>query len=81
MRTDRTVHAEWGDMKLVRYDKAGKWFIEYDPPRLRSARQIRLHDAALLALEMVRHGGQIMLGKPGGAAFDRSVKRAHEDSE
>lgn len=64
---DRTVHAQAtnGD-ELVRYDRAGKWFLEWSGGR----RRVLFAEAVALAS---RPGMQVHLGKPGGAAFDRYV--------
>lgn len=75
---DRRVHAERGEMKVVRYDRAGKWYIEYDPPRMRPARHVTLSGAAINAVRMERDGGVIHLGLLGGSAFDRAVKKERE---
>jgi hypothetical protein len=75
---DRTIHAELDDEKVVRYDRAGKWWIEYEPVQLRPGRHIRIDHAALRAYQMEQEGGTIYLGKPGGSAFDRLVKKYRE---
>jgi uncharacterized protein YuzE len=75
MTNDRRVHAERGDEQLVRYDKAGKYYIEFVPARLRPCRQVTLKSAAINAVRMEREGGVIHLGLPGGSAFDRAVKK------
>lgn len=71
---DRTVHAEHNDEKIVRYDSAGKWYIEFDPPRLRPARRVTIREAVQRAIELEQNGGTIYLGKPGGGSFDRYVR-------
>jgi hypothetical protein len=71
-RPDRTVHASCDSLglDLVRYDKAGKWYIE-PRAKLTPRRHVRIRQAA----EIARYwrgseGGSIYLGKPGGSAFD-----------
>jgi hypothetical protein len=63
MDNDRTVHAIAQDgSDIVRYNKAGKWWIEHPTlPR----RQITVHQAAELAAQ-----GTPRPGLPGGTRFD-----------
>jgi hypothetical protein len=68
---DRTVHASNHEAEIVRYDRAGKWYIEYRDDRPR--RRLSLQGAAELAVRLHRDGGVIIAGKPGGRAFDRAV--------
>lgn len=68
---DRTVHAEAGEWKLVRYDRAGKWYEEYEPDRMRPAREISVRLAAILA---IRYGAEIHEGLPGGRVFEARVR-------
>ena len=72
---DRRVHASYDEMFVVRYERAGKWFGEYDPPRGRPCRQLKLADAVELAIQLGDQGGTIFLGLPGGGSFDRGVQR------
>ena len=77
MSADRTVHARIGEQEIVRYDRAGKWWVEYSPPRMRSARRVTLAEAVRLAREGLESGeGQVFLRKPGGGAFDAKFKKA-----
>lgn len=71
--SDRTVHASHGDEKLVRYDRQGKWFVEFSPANLRPARRVHFAAAVDIAKRMKAEGGRIYLHKPGGSAFDRAV--------
>lgn len=65
---DRTVHGISADgYEIVRYDRAGKWYLEDGPTK--RVRALRIADAAALATE-----GQAHLGKPGGQAFDKRVR-------
>lgn len=65
-----TSHAE-GARWIVRYDAAGKWFVErnaLDPGRVR----IDLATAVLLATQ---EGATPYLGVSGGQRFDAEVRR------
>lgn len=65
--SDRTVHGWSADGgEIVRYDRAGKWFLEYrDRPRTR----LDVRRAARFARE-----GRAFLGRPGGGRFDKAVQ-------
>jgi hypothetical protein len=70
--SDRTVHAKYLDEEeIVRYDRAGKWYIEL--PGLGVRRRVGVREAAQRAREIEEFGGVIMRGRLGGAAFDRLV--------
>lgn len=71
---DRQVHAVLDDEQIVRYDRAGKWFIEFSPPRMRPARHVTVREAARRAVEMKEEGGTIFFGRSGGGSFDRAVR-------
>lgn len=70
---DRRVHAEYGEEQIVRYDRAGKWYIEFSPARMRPARHVTVRAAACRAVELQEAGGVIHFGVPGGGSFDRAV--------
>jgi hypothetical protein len=72
MRNDRTVHARDGELEIVRYDRAGKWFVEYKPARGRSAYQTNLAGAVGLACSPT---AKVFYGKRGGKLFDKRVKQ------
>jgi hypothetical protein len=73
--SDRMIHAAAGEMEIVRYNRAGKWYVEYSSPRMRPSRHVGVNEAARLAVELERDGrGCIYLGVSGGSAFDRKVK-------
>lgn len=74
MTSDRTVHAAYPDWEVVRYDRAGKWFLEPTRPMI-SCRRVTLNAAARAALEGVADGGVIYFGKPGGRMFDAKVRK------
>jgi hypothetical protein len=74
--TDRTVHARYRDMEIVRYDRAGKWYLEPTIPKARR-QQVTVKTAARQALWGIEFGsGEVMLGRYGGAAFDREFQKA-----
>lgn len=65
MSDDRTVHAKTvRGTEVVRYDRAGKWFVEgVDGWRHR----VSLADAVRLATQP---DAEVFLGRPGGGRFD-----------
>lgn len=71
---DRTVHGRaprgFGPAnEIVRYDKAGKWYLEWDDgDRIR----LRFEDAVGMASHP---NGTAHLGLPGGRHFDAAVRR------
>lgn len=69
---DRRIHAANDHAEVVRYDKAGKWYIEPRDKTLPRQRVSVAH-AARYALWLYENGGVIKQGIPGGAAFDRDV--------
>jgi len=74
MKNDRTVHGHnaTGD-PIVRYDRAGKWYLE---PEGGKRRRLSLHEAARMAAL-----GTVRLGQPGGTMFDAAVRQALPRSE
>lgn len=75
--TDRRVHATNADWEVVRYDRAGKWYMEWcgdpDDYRVGVRHRCTVDEAvsAAVRLQMVLH-----LDLPGGRTFDAKV-RAH----
>lgn len=70
--SNRRVHARLREVEVVRYDRAGKWYVEYGPlpyPRVR----VGVQGAARTAVQLVRQGGRVYLDMPGGRTFDRIV--------
>lgn len=67
--SDRTVHAitPHGE-RIVRFDRAGKWYVEGE----HGARRISIAEAVDLA---THRGSAVFLAKPGGSAFDRAVTK------
>lgn len=68
---DRRVHARLGDgAQVVRYAKAGKWFLE----RGENRQVIKVDDAVKLV--MTDHEAEHYSGVPGGEIFDRKIEKA-----
>ena len=72
--TDRTVHAHGphagGLSYLVRYNKAGKWYQEFDPSLAIPRRKLTFDQVIALARWMAENGGHIHWGRHGGHRFD-----------
>ena len=65
---DRTVHGRTADgYEIVRYDRAGKWYLE----GIGSRRPISLSAAVRGAIDGVAY-----LGRPGGRTFDARARAA-----
>lgn len=68
---DRRAHGTTADGgEIVRYDRAGKWYVEY--PDGQPRRAVSVGSAALLA---TRPGAEVRRGVPGGGRFDALIKR------
>lgn len=74
---DRTVHATtYGGAQIVRYDRSGKWYIEWpDEVRGPGARRRKLVTIAEAVETAVEYAPGIVFGLPGGSAFDAKVRR------
>jgi hypothetical protein len=73
---DRRVHARYRGMDVVRYDRAGKWYLEPTDSRLRR-QWVKLGDAVNAAVWGVENlNGVVLYGLSGGAAFDKQVREA-----
>ena len=70
---DRMVHASRPDADLVRYDRAGKWFVEYDDGK---REPIPFKFAVEWAVALQGRVGTVHYGLPGGSRFDSAVRRA-----
>lgn len=73
---DRTVHARYPGMEIVRYDRAGKWYFEPLDSSL-SRQKVTVHEAAANAVwarGYYNEGAHIFLSKCGGTTFDRLVR-------
>jgi|JI10StandDraft_1071094.scaffolds.fasta_scaffold14615_9 hypothetical protein len=77
--SDRTVHAKvpsrGGHLELVRYDRAGKWYIEGTLPEHGLRSSVSVQEAISCARKWMRRGGSHYAGLPGGQVFDRGVAR------
>ena len=73
-RPDRTVHARCDVAEVVRYEKAGKWYIEPLRADISNGR-VTVARAAQYAVWGVRNAhGFIHWDLPGGRTFDRLVR-------
>lgn len=88
--SNRTTHAESAEWEIVRYDRSGKWFVEYqgEPPYPgwvgpsylgmsvnRAGRApVTVGQAAVAALGL---DAQVHIGRPGGSTFDRLLNGLH----
>lgn len=75
---DRIVHASGGDLavELVRYDKAGKWYIE---PRDKSLprQHVNIDQAVQVAIYWwYNTNGSPQFDQPGGLQFNRLLRKA-----
>lgn len=73
--SDRRVHAAVMTTEIVRYERAGKWYLESRTSN-RTRVPVTLREAVDAAVKFKRVGGTIHLGVPGGLAFDRLVRKA-----
>jgi len=73
---DRTVHAHCDCQEVVRYDRAGKWWIEM---RDGTRYPVSLSEAVSEAAGCEMCDGAIFYGRRGGTAFDRNVRKALGD--
>lgn len=77
---DRRVHARYTDMEIVRYDRAGKWYLEPTIPGLKR-QHVTISDAARAARWGIANAdGSHTPGIPGGGAFDRLVEISEEEA-
>lgn len=60
-------------MEIVRYDRAGKWYLEPTDPILKR-QAVTLHEAVQAGRWALEHGGVIYFGLHGGGAFDARVR-------
>jgi hypothetical protein len=76
MPDDRTVHAVLhDDWYVVRYDRAGKWYLEGYGSRMGKRMQVTLADAVRFAKD---DGAEVRLGMPGGKLFDARYRLVNE---
>lgn len=68
---DRTVHGFTDDgRQVVRYDRAGKWYIEYPEGAGKKRRHVTITEAVRAAIS-----GRVVYGRPGGLAFEARVRK------
>lgn len=71
---ERIVHAsiDTADLRgqIVRYDRAGKWYVEYPGAR----RKLTVDDAAALAWAWWKLGGTPHFDRYGGSTFNRKLR-------
>jgi hypothetical protein len=73
MSGDRTVHAAYPGMEIVRYDLAGKWYLEPLDTRLKR-QPVSLKEAVdSAAYGLGIAGGRWVRGRCGGRAFDHKL--------
>lgn len=62
-------------MEVVRYDRAGKWYLEpVDPKQMLPCQHVTVEGAAQYAVWLHGNGGEIFFDLPGGRRFDRIVR-------
>ncbi len=70
MSGDRTVHAEGVAAEVVRYNRAGKWYIE-PKDKTKKRRHVKIKEAA----EFAAVAAEVHFGLSGGGSFDALVRR------
>lgn len=72
---DRIVHATSDDgLELVRYDKAGKWYIEPLDKSL-PRQKVTIYEAVTVAIHWEKHYGSVVYDQPGGNRFNQLIRR------
>lgn len=72
--SDRTVHAFGDSAEVVRYEQAGKWFIEFKGWGI-PCQQVKIDEAVRKAIWLWnKDNGSVNFGRPGGSVFDRKVR-------
>lgn len=74
MSDDRTVHAGYDGMEIVRYDRSGKWYLEPTNKRLRRQHVKVAAAARNAAWGRENANGWTKFGLAGGATFDRLAR-------
>lgn len=74
--SDRRVHASNSEFEVVRYGRAGKWYIEPRHPDQGKRQHVNIDQAVHFALHLAKHvHGKINLNVDGGSLFDKRVQR------
>lgn len=69
---DRRVHGRLdGGPEIVRYDRAGKWYLEW--PTNGAREQVAFKTAVSYGRSAMFGAGEVELGLPGGTRWDRAV--------
>jgi hypothetical protein len=78
MTDDRTVHAETGYAEVVRYDRAGVWYVEDKQPigSLFHRARMPIREVVEWLVEQPTNEVKVYYGKPGGRQFDKRVREA-----
>lgn len=72
MMDDRRVHARCKDYwEVVRYDRAGKWYVEGYGPRQGQRKQVSIWTAVHVAQA---NAVQVFYRVPGGGSFDAKLR-------
>lgn len=75
---DRRVHASHPEgEEVVRYNRAGKWYIELvaPSPHAPMRQQVPIAEAVARARVLAAEGGEVHLGLSGGGMFDHLYER------
>lgn len=71
----RTVHARYDGMEIVRYDRAGKWYLEPTRPSLKR-QHVSIMEAAQAAHWGIENANGIWIPRlRGGGTFDAIMGR------
>lgn len=74
--SDRVAHAvSPRGAELVRYEAAGKWFVEHPYGTMIPAEHVKLRSAARRALQWEAEGGTIFEGRPGGSRLRSEISK------
>lgn len=74
MSDDRRIHCTLANgAEIVRYDRSGKWYLEYPESAMKPRRQLRVGEAARMAARAT--GAKVWMDLPGGGRFDQLVRR------
>lgn len=78
---DRTVYAALPDGgAIVRYDRAGKWYVEWPPEQNRKRVPVTVKQAAGVAEAFHQEdGAYVSRGRAGGLSFDSQYRKLEVD--
>lgn len=70
---DRRVHVASDEFEVVRYERAGKWYIEpTDPGGKRQ--HVNIDQAVDFAYHLMHENSRVLLNVPGGALFEKRLR-------